>query len=64
MTAPYKPNRGVSLQNWVDGDCEPARRPEPTVVARDYDTIGDDDQPTQVFSLARGHCHSNWPALF
>jgi len=46
MTAPYKPNRGVSLQNRVDGDCEPAPRPEPTVEARDYDTIGDDDQPT------------------
>jgi hypothetical protein len=42
MTAPSKPNSGVSSQNGADCDSKPARLAL-TVVARHCDTIGDHD---------------------
>jgi len=42
LTAPSKPNPGVSSQNGADCDSKPARLAL-TVVARHCDTIGDHD---------------------
>jgi len=42
LTAPSKPNSGMSSQNGADCDSKPARLAL-TVVARHCDTIGDHD---------------------